>query len=90
MSVNSLFEQGLYLRPRRLHAPSPSPHPHPTPTSVLRFATRITLDKVSLRYPDTDTNAVDDASLKIQHGQTIALVGENGSGKTSLAALIAF
>jgi ABC-type multidrug transport system fused ATPase/permease subunit len=33
--------------------------------------------------------AVDDVSLTLRAGETIALVGENGSGKTSLARLLA-
>ncbi|MFF5174672.1 ABC transporter ATP-binding protein [Micromonospora sp. NPDC000089] len=49
----------------------------------------IELDGVSLRYPDTDTPAVDRVSLVVRRGEVVALVGENGSGKTTLAKLIA-
>ncbi|MFG2057629.1 ABC transporter ATP-binding protein [Micromonospora sp. NPDC048930] len=49
----------------------------------------LTVHHVSLRYPDRDTPAVDDVSLTIRAGQTVAFVGENGSGKSSLAAMIA-
>ncbi|MFC0003575.1 ABC transporter ATP-binding protein [Micromonospora siamensis] len=49
----------------------------------------IELDRVTLRYPDTDTAAVDEVSLTVRRGQVVALVGENGSGKTTLAKLIA-
>ncbi|MGW5670311.1 ABC transporter ATP-binding protein [Micromonospora sp. NPDC003776] len=49
----------------------------------------LTVQQVSLRYPDRDTPAVDQVTLTIQAGQTVAFVGENGSGKTSLAAMIA-
>jgi ABC-type multidrug transport system fused ATPase/permease subunit len=44
---------------------------------------------VSLRYPDTEFPAVAGVSLTLRRGQVIALVGENGSGKSSLAKLIA-
>ncbi|MEV6598598.1 ABC transporter ATP-binding protein [Actinoplanes sp. NPDC051346] len=44
---------------------------------------------VSLTYPDRDKPAVDELSVTIRAGETIALVGENGSGKSSLAAMIA-
>ncbi|GAA4575572.1 ABC transporter ATP-binding protein [Micromonospora coerulea] len=50
---------------------------------------RIELDRVTLRYPDTDKAAVDGVSLSIRRGEVVALVGENGSGKTTLAKLIA-
>ncbi|MFE9207094.1 ABC transporter ATP-binding protein [Micromonospora sp. NPDC007230] len=49
----------------------------------------LTVHQVSLRYPDRDTAAVDGVTLTIETGQTVAFVGENGSGKSSLAALIA-
>ncbi len=49
----------------------------------------LTVDQVSLRYAGRDTAAVDDVTLTIEAGQTVAFVGENGSGKSSLAALIA-
>ncbi len=47
------------------------------------------LQNVSYRYPDTDHPALEDISLTIEPGQTLALVGENGAGKTTLAKLIA-
>jgi ATP-binding cassette subfamily B protein len=47
------------------------------------------LEGVSLLYPGTSTPAVADISLTLRRGETIALVGENGSGKTSLARLLA-
>ncbi|WP_433653457.1 ABC transporter ATP-binding protein [Micromonospora zamorensis] len=49
----------------------------------------LTVSRVSLRYPDRDTPAVDDVTVTITAGQTVAFVGENGSGKTTLAAMIA-
>ncbi|MET8357594.1 ATP-binding cassette domain-containing protein [Micromonospora sp. NPDC005171] len=49
----------------------------------------LTVNAVSLRYPDRDVPAVDGVTLTITAGQTVAFVGENGSGKTTLAAMIA-
>ncbi|RKN50426.1 ABC transporter ATP-binding protein [Micromonospora endolithica] len=49
----------------------------------------VTVDAVSLRYPDRDRAAVDQVSLTIEAGQTVAFVGENGSGKSTLATMIA-
>jgi len=49
----------------------------------------LSLEHVSLTYPDRDTPAVADVSVHITAGQTVAFVGENGSGKTTLAAILA-
>ena len=47
----------------------------------------ITFDNVSFEYPD-GTRAVKNFSTKIKGGQTIALVGKSGSGKSSIINLI--
>ncbi len=45
-------------------------------------------DKVSLRYPNSDNDAVHMFSLNVNVGDTVALVGISGSGKTSLVNMI--
>ena len=46
------------------------------------------LDAVSFRYPGAEGPALKDIYLEIRPGQLVALVGANGSGKTSLIKLI--
>jgi len=48
----------------------------------------ITLDNITFTYPNAETNAVESASLTIKSGETIAIVGENGSGKSTIIRLI--
>ena len=48
----------------------------------------IDLQDVSFSYPNAGQKAVDNVTVTIQHGETIAIVGENGSGKTTLVRLI--
>ena len=47
----------------------------------------VTLEHVSYSY-DGEKNALNDVSLSIKPGQTVALVGASGSGKTTLANII--
>ena len=49
----------------------------------------LTLHNVSYRYPGTDTDALSDVSLSIPAHTTTALVGHTGSGKSTVAALMA-
>jgi ATP-binding cassette subfamily B protein len=49
----------------------------------------IVLHDVTFTYPKRETPAVRGLSLSIEHGQTVAFVGENGSGKSTVAAMIA-
>lgn len=43
---------------------------------------------VSFRYSGAETDALQDVSFKVQSGETIALVGPSGGGKTTVAGLI--
>lgn len=43
---------------------------------------------VSFRYSGAETDALQDVSFKVQSGETIALVGSSGGGKTTVAGLI--
>lgn len=48
----------------------------------------IRFENVSYRYPGSDKLALDRINLDVKPGQTIALVGASGGGKSTLAALI--
>jgi subfamily B ATP-binding cassette protein MsbA len=48
----------------------------------------IEFDNVSFRYPGAERNALDNINFRICEGQTVALVGGSGGGKTSICALI--
>lgn len=49
----------------------------------------IVVDRLSYRYPGAQRNALNDVSLRVVAGETVAIVGHNGAGKTTLAKLIA-
>jgi subfamily B ATP-binding cassette protein MsbA len=46
------------------------------------------LQQVSLRYKDDQLPALDDVTLDVPAGQTVALVGPSGAGKSSLVHLL--
>lgn len=48
----------------------------------------LTLRDVSFSYPGTSTLALRDISIEIAKGSTVAIVGENGEGKSTLAKLV--
>jgi ATP-binding cassette, subfamily B, bacterial MsbA len=48
----------------------------------------IRFENVSFRYPGSEKLALNKINLHVQRGQTIALVGASGGGKSTLAALI--
>ncbi len=62
---------------------------HPVEIDPARVTGHVRLEDVSFAYPGADRPAVSGIDLDIPAGRTLALVGETGSGKTTLASLIA-
>jgi ATP-binding cassette subfamily B protein len=88
--AGGLYEGSLYLedylsfvsaRPQ-IEAARPT-QPAPADPQVLEA------HSVSFTYPTRDTPSLSDASLVLRRGEVVALVGENGSGKTTFAKLLA-
>lgn len=46
------------------------------------------VDRVSYRYPHAQRHVLEKLSLKIAHGQRVAILGRSGAGKSTLATLI--
>lgn len=57
-------------------------HPQPVKEFSIQF------EKVSFSYPGSNQKAVDDVSFTIPQGNTVALVGASGGGKTTIARLV--
>jgi ATP-binding cassette subfamily B protein len=85
-SVNRLFE--VLDEPA---VPEDELRAGPRPESDRRGPAELLLEGVGFRYRDAgpdDPPALRDVSLRIKPGETLAVVGATGSGKTTLASLI--
>ena len=73
-----------------LDVPEPPAPATPAPAAVAD-AHHVTLEAhdLGLMYPTKDTPAFSDVSLTVSPGRTVAVVGPSGSGKSSLAQVIA-
>ena len=61
----------------------------PVEIDPARIAGHVSFTDVSFTYPGADRAALAGVDLDVPAGSTLALVGETGSGKTTLASLIA-
>jgi len=70
----------------RLGTSTPPPA-NPVEPGVLQG--RVELRDVDFGYGNSNTNALNDVNLTIEPGETVALVGQTGAGKSTLVKLIA-
>ena len=63
--------------------PLPDPHASKRPAD-----NSVTLENVTFRYSGSAEDAIRNISIKVEAGETVALVGPSGGGKTTVAGLI--
>nr|WP_196297461.1 ABC transporter ATP-binding protein [Xanthomonas albilineans] len=82
----ALYLDDLYaffrIVPQIRSRPDALPVPRP-------IAHGIVFENVGFRYPDAQQWAVRDLNFELRTGEVLALVGENGTGKTTLVKLLA-
>lgn len=54
----------------------------------LEFAHSIEMDELFFRYPNVEKDALKNISLRIKKGESIGIIGETGSGKSTLIDVI--
>jgi ATP-binding cassette subfamily B protein len=62
---------------------------HPVSIDPAQVTGHVRFSGVSFAYPGADRPALSDVNLDVPAGSTLALVGETGSGKTTLGSLMA-
>lgn len=88
-SLASLYEDSLFIGDTfeflnlRENITTGKPEVKPLP-----LVTEIEAENLSFSYPGNETPAIDKVSFKIRKGEIIALVGNNGSGKSTIVKLL--
>jgi subfamily B ATP-binding cassette protein MsbA len=87
--VNSTIQQGLAAATRLFVILDTEPKVSDKPEAKIlpAFRDRIVFDNVGLVYDDS-TVALQDINLTVPAGQTLAIVGHSGGGKTTLTNLV--
>jgi ATP-binding cassette subfamily B protein len=89
--ISGIYEQTLYLndyfefmatKPTIISASGARPVPQPIQTGFV-------FENVGFKYPGSERYALHNVSFMLRPGERIALVGENGAGKTTITKLIA-
>lgn len=85
MYTNSLFIEHLFnlmeIQPNLSEPDSPEVVPSPIETGIH-------FENVHFQYPGSRIHALEDFNLFIPAGKVVALVGENGAGKTTVTKLL--
>lgn len=55
---------------------------------LMSFENIISVNDVSWKYPNSPSYVLEKSSMEIRHGESIALVGKSGAGKTTLADIL--
>lgn len=87
--VNDIQQSGAAAdRLHKLLEADPEPGHQARLPKLARHRDSIVFDHVSVIYPGATSPAISDVSLRVNHGETVAFVGPNGCGKTTLLSLI--
>ena len=89
-NINDVIQRGLAGAQSLFELLDTPPEPASAATRTMpRARGHVRFEGVSFRYPGQEAWAVKDFSLELRPGETLALVGASGSGKTTIVQLMA-
>ena len=86
--VSAPLQRGLAAAESVFQLLDESPETDPGTRDIGRAAGRLEFRALSFRYPGAERDALADVSFEIAPGETVALIGQSGGGKSTLAALL--
>ena len=87
-NVNAQLQNGLAAAESVFHLLDTPLEADPGTQTIARARGGIDFETVDFRYPGGESDALHDINLHVEPGQTVALVGTSGGGKTTLASLL--
>src|SRR5262249_7125571 len=89
-ALGSLYEDTLYMSNLFDYFAIPTDAPRAVgPVGAVRAEEGVRFEGVGFRNPGSETWALRDINVFVPKGQSLALVGENGAGKTTFIKLLA-
>ena len=86
--VSSLVQEAEASQKRINEFLTETPEIQNTGTITIPIEGKITFENVSYTYDDTNIKALTDVSFTINKGETIAILGKTGSGKSTILSLL--
>jgi ATP-binding cassette, subfamily B, bacterial len=87
-AVGSMYEDTLYMANLFEYLAIPTERSRPSLPAAVVAEEGIRFEDVGFRYPGAERWALRNVNLFIPKGQSLALVGENGAGKTTFIKLL--
>ncbi|HEB63617.1 MAG TPA: lipid A export permease/ATP-binding protein MsbA [Gammaproteobacteria bacterium] len=86
--INEHLQRGLAAASSTFALIDESPEPDDGTQKIQRATGKIEFKDLYLKYQNSEESALNNINLLVKAGETVALVGQSGSGKSSLANLI--
>ncbi|MCL1136991.1 lipid A export permease/ATP-binding protein MsbA [Shewanella pneumatophori] len=86
--VNAEFQRGIAACTTVFELLDTQPESDKGTLDVERVKGDLTFNNVSFSYPGQEKLALNGIDFKVEQGQTLALVGRSGSGKSTIASLV--